>query len=126
MPEIEQVVSGNEEIVNIHSIALQITAADKTIVNYKSFDIAQNESVIINLPNVSNEILNRVLGDNASKILGNLTCNGIVILVNQVNITARKFGTLAAPGTIVAGSIYLKRTTGDVDILWMQWVKYKS
>jgi len=86
LPEPEEVVSGTAEFSYPDNTTLNINASDRAIINYRSFDIRENESVIINLPDVNNAILNRVLGDKASDILGNLTCNGIFVLVNRNGI----------------------------------------
>ena len=49
LPQDYEVVSGTAEFNKVDNI-LTINASDKAIVNYKSFDIAANEKVIINLP----------------------------------------------------------------------------
>ena len=48
LPEIDSVISGNVDFVNVGN-TLTINATDKAIVNYKSFNIAENESVVFNL-----------------------------------------------------------------------------
>ena len=58
LPEIDKVISGKIECSYPDTSTLHITAVDKTIVNYKSFDILQNETVNITLPNADNSILN--------------------------------------------------------------------
>ena len=86
LPEPEEVVNGQADFVCPDAATMHINASEKCIVNYKSFNIAENESVVINLPSVSSEMLNRVIGNKASEILGKLSSNGVVILVNQNGI----------------------------------------
>ncbi|MCX5705570.1 MAG: filamentous hemagglutinin N-terminal domain-containing protein, partial [Candidatus Omnitrophica bacterium] len=86
LPEPDAVVNGQADFVCPTPTSMQINASDKAIVNFKSFNIKENESVIINLPTVNSEILNRVVGNKASDILGNLSCNGVMILVNKNGI----------------------------------------
>ena len=85
LPTDIEVISGSADIEYSNN-NLTITADNNTILNYSGFDIAEGESVIINLPNADSQILNNVLGSNASQIMGNLNCNGLFILVNQSGI----------------------------------------
>ena len=86
LPEVGEVVSGDVNFERPDSTTLKINASAKAIINYKSFDIKQNESVIVNLPDIKSEILNRVTGSTVSQLLGSLTCNGVFFLVNPNGI----------------------------------------
>lgn len=68
------------------------TAAQRSIAQYQTFNVGQNQAVNFNLPNSSSAILNRVVGGNPSQILGSLRSNGQVFLVNPSGII---FGTSA-------------------------------
>ena len=85
LPTDIEVASGVADIVTEGS-TMTITADNNTILNYSGFDIGEGESVIINLPNADSQILNNVLGGNASEIMGNLSCNGLFILANPSGI----------------------------------------
>jgi len=85
LPEIEEIKAGSAEITKTDS-TLTINASDNTIINYKSFDIQQGESVIVNLPGAYSDILNRVTGSSQSFLGGSLSCNGLFILVNTNGI----------------------------------------
>ncbi|MCM8800997.1 MAG: filamentous hemagglutinin N-terminal domain-containing protein [Candidatus Omnitrophica bacterium] len=117
LPVPEEIISGSAEFSYPDPSTLQINAQDKTIINYQSFDIGLNESVIINLPSVDSEVLNRVLGDKASEILGKLTCNGIFILVNKNGIY---FGPQAQVD--VASIIASTRDITDSDFLSSKYI----
>ena len=55
-----------------------ITASDKAIINYSSFDIAQSEIVEFIQPNSSASVLNRILSAYPTHIDGTLLANGKV------------------------------------------------
>ena len=76
-----QVISG-EASATSSNFAMQITASDKTILHWKDFSIAKGEMTQILLPNASSQVLNRVVGEVPSQILGQLQSNGQVFLIN--------------------------------------------
>ncbi len=59
---------------------------DKTIFQWESFNIGEGYSVEFLQPSSSSIALNRVIGNDVSNILGNLTANGSVYLINQNGI----------------------------------------
>ena len=78
-----EVVAGSAEFTVHDESTLTINASNNAIVNYKSFDIAANEKVIVN--DTSSQILNRVTLV-PTNIYGTLTSNGLIILVNESGI----------------------------------------
>ena len=86
LPEVDEVVSGAAEINISDPQTMNITATDNTIINYNSFNIGENERVFVTLPSSSSDILNRVVGGDASRLMGGLQCNGIFILVNPSGV----------------------------------------
>jgi len=85
LPQGVEVVEGEAD-VTVDGNTMTIDADAGTIIDYSSFDIAENEAVVINLPDASSDILNRVIGDNISNIAGNVDCNGLFILINPNGI----------------------------------------
>lgn len=75
------------------------------IINWDSFNIAEGKQVVFRQPYPSAVALNRVIGNSASQILGQLNANGQVFLVNpngilfgpnsQINVGALAASTLA-------------------------------
>jgi filamentous hemagglutinin family protein len=63
-----------------------ITASDKSIVNYKSFNIARPETVQFVQPNRNASILNRIISANPTHIDGILSANGRVFFVNPAGV----------------------------------------
>ena len=65
-------------------VITQTTA--KAVINWNNFSIGVGNSVRINQLSSSSVLLNRVTGNNRSEILGNLSSNGQVFLVNPLGI----------------------------------------
>ncbi|MFH1939247.1 MAG: filamentous hemagglutinin N-terminal domain-containing protein, partial [bacterium] len=86
LPQVDEVISGTAEVIQLNPHTLEITASSDAIINYKSFDIGEGESVIINLPSIESQILNKVLGRQMSQLMGKLNCNGLFILINKLGI----------------------------------------
>jgi filamentous hemagglutinin family protein len=83
LPEGENVVAGSATFDRSQANALNVnTPSDKLIVNYNSFNIAQTEAVRFQQPSASSIVLNRVVGVDPSSIMGTLSANGRVFLVN--------------------------------------------
>ncbi|MCK4462801.1 MAG: hypothetical protein KAU58_00645, partial [Candidatus Omnitrophica bacterium] len=68
LPEVETIEKGTIEIHYPDSTTMQIKATDNTIINYTSFNIDTNESLIVNLPSSESRILNRVTGNERSSL----------------------------------------------------------
>jgi filamentous hemagglutinin family protein len=81
-------------------------------INWQSFNIGQGEAVRFVQPTSSSVALNRVLGSDASSILGSLSANGKVFLVNPNGIL---FGTGAQVN--VAGLVASTLNISDGDFM---------
>ncbi|MES2282958.1 MAG: filamentous hemagglutinin N-terminal domain-containing protein [Pseudomonadota bacterium] len=94
-------VSGDQMTVN------QSTA--RAVIDWASFSIAAGKSVQFVQPNAASAVLNRVsAGADASLILGNLSANGTVMLMNPNGVM---FGASA-----VVNVASLIATTGNIDV----------
>ncbi len=71
-------------------------------INWQSFNIAQGESVRFVQPNSNSVALNRVLGSNPSSILGSLSANGKVFLVNPNGILFGKGASVNVGGLVAS------------------------
>ncbi|GGE52126.1 hypothetical protein GCM10007421_28200 [Halopseudomonas oceani] len=80
--------------------------SDKLITNWDSFDIGAGHTVNFYQPGSNSVALNRVIGEDASAIYGNLNANGKVFLVNPNGVL---FGQGAAVnvGALVASTLSL-------------------
>lgn len=62
---------------------MQLTTSHQAVLEWQSFSIDSDESVTFVQPNERSSVLNRVIGDVASQILGRLKSNGLCLLINQ-------------------------------------------
>lgn len=77
------------------------------VVNWQQFNVGSQEYVIFNQPNASAAILNRIIGGDASTILGNITANGRVFLINPNGIIFGQ-GAKIDVGGLVASTLNIK------------------
>ncbi|AOF82424.1 hypothetical protein BSY238_2488 [Methyloversatilis sp. RAC08] len=80
-PTGHQVIHGNVG-VQVQGSTLNITASDKAIINWQQFSIQPGETTRFIQPSSTASVLNRVVGQDPSRILGNLIANGRVFLIN--------------------------------------------
>ncbi len=98
-------VSAGSANISGDSTGLIITQATaNAVINWQSFGIAQGEAVQFVQPTSSSVALNRVVGSDPSNILGNLSANGKVFLVNPNGILFGK-GALVNVGGLVASTL---------------------
>src|SRR3982074_1684174 len=77
------------------------------IINWNTFNVRANESIRFNQPSTSSVALNRVTGGlGPSEIMGTLTANGRVFIINRD-------GILFGPGSVVNTAGFLA-TTNDI------------
>ena len=87
-------------------------SSQNAAINWQSFSIAAGESVNFVQPGSSAVALNRVIGPDPTSILGNLSANGKVFLVNPNGIL---FGTSASVN--VAGLVASSLNISDADFV---------
>ena len=82
-PEGGRVVAGSATITQTTPIRLDVVqSSGKAIVDWRSFSIGAGEQTHFQQPSSASVALNRVKGGDPSRILGQLTANGQVMLVN--------------------------------------------
>lgn len=86
-PSGAEIVHGQVNLTSPDPGALVIDQqSDAAIINWQSFSIGADEYVVFNQPSASAAVLNRVIGQLPSEILGDLTANGRVFLINPQGI----------------------------------------
>lgn len=86
LPQDSTITSGKAEISTTADTMTVNQSTDKVAINWQSFNIDKGETVNFTQPSSSSVALNRVIGNDASKIYGNLNANGRVFLINQNGI----------------------------------------
>ncbi len=106
------VSAGGAVIANGASSTTVTQSTQNVAINWQSFSIGQGEAVRFVQPNASAVALNRVLGADPSSILGSLSANGKVFLVNPNGIL---FGTGAQVN--VGGLVASTLNIADADFM---------
>lgn len=117
-----QVVSGQATMVNSGNL-LTVTNSANAIINWQTFSIGRNETTRFVQPSASSAVLNRVLGNNPSELLGQLQSNGRVFLINPAGILVGKDAVIDVAGLVastlnlsdsnfLAGKLKFRRTRG--------------
>ncbi|MFC1643597.1 filamentous hemagglutinin N-terminal domain-containing protein [Chlamydiota bacterium] len=86
LPEGESVRHGEVSIERDGDKMIVYQESGRAIVNYKSFNIDQPETVEFRQPDGGSKILNRVTGGGSSTIAGSMLSNGQVYLINTAGI----------------------------------------
>lgn len=104
LPTGGQIIAGQADITQSGSAMTVIQGSQRLIANWDTFNIGQNASVDFSQPNSSAIALNRIQDQNPSQILGSLSANGQVWLLNSAGII---FGSSAQVdvGGLVASSL---------------------
>ncbi|ALK89383.1 YDG domain-containing protein [Limnohabitans sp. 63ED37-2] len=98
LPQGAQVVQGSVGVSQSGNQMSITQGSAKAVVNWQSFDIGQNAKVTVLQPSSQSVLLNRVLSDNPTQILGQLQANGQVVLVNPKGIVVGSDGSVSASG----------------------------
>ena len=102
-PQGGQVVAGSATIVQQTPTKIGITqTTDKAIIDWQSYSIGANEHVQYYQPSAASVTLNRVVGADPSQILGRLTANGQVFLVNPNGIYFGKNAQIDVAGLVAS------------------------
>ena len=107
-PEGGTVVGGAATIAGQGSAAVVVNqSSSHAIINWHTFNVGAGQSVTFNQPGSSSIALNRVTGGlGPSEILGTLTANGKVFVINRD-------GILFGPGAVINTAGFLA-TTNDI------------
>ena len=87
-------------------------SSQKAAINWQSFNIGANATVNFNQANANAIALNRISGNSASEIYGNLNANGMVFLLNPNGIFFAS-GSQLNMGGLLATTMHL----GDADFM---------
>jgi filamentous hemagglutinin family protein len=107
LPELGEVAAGQAEVQQLDPRTLSITTSDRAILHFRKFNIADKEHVQFIQPSSKSSVLNRITGGDPSQILGKLSANGHIFLVNPNGIV---FGPKAMvnTGSFVASTLNIR------------------
>jgi len=101
LPAGQQVVNGQASF-NTQGNNLTITNSPNSIINWQGFSISSNEAVRFIQQSNSSAVLNRVIGQDPSRILGLLQSNGRVFLVNPNGVLFGQGSRIDVNGLVVS------------------------
>jgi len=102
VPNGAQVIAGNVQLSQQGANLTVHQDSQRAILNWTSFDIGSNASVRFEQPNANAVALNRVLGGTTSQVLGDLSANGQVWLVNPNGVLFGKGAQVDVGGLVVS------------------------
>lgn len=102
LPTGGQIVSGSGTIASNGSAMTINQSTDRMIADWQGFSIGANNSVTFNQPGASAVALNRVVGQDPSRILGSLNANGHVFLINPNGIAIGQTGQVQTGGFVAS------------------------
>jgi filamentous hemagglutinin family protein len=103
LPTGNELVAGQATVATPNAGQLQINqASQKAVINWQGFSINPNEAVNIQQPNAQAALLNRVVGQDASQIQGQLNANGQVYLVNPNGVVFGKTAQVDVGGLVAS------------------------
>ena len=105
-PAGEQVVRGAATVDRAGASTVITQTTDRAAINWQSFNIGATESVRFAQPSAASITLNRVLGQNPTEILGALSANGQIFLLNPNGVLFGQ-GAQVNVGGLVASTLSL-------------------
>ncbi len=96
-----QVVNGQASFATTGN-ALTVTNTPGAIINWQGFSIGANEITRFNQQSAASAVLNRVVSNNPSSILGALQSNGRVFLINPKGIVFGQGATVDVAGLVAS------------------------
>lgn len=96
------VSAGQARIVQSGTLTNVTQQSSRAVIDWQGFSVAANESVNFQQPSTSAVTLNRVDGSDPSSVLGHITANGSVFLVNPNGIVFGQGSTVDVSGLVAA------------------------
>jgi filamentous hemagglutinin family protein len=101
LPTGNQLVAGQATVSTPNANTMQIQqGSQNAVINWQGFSVGQNQAVNIQQPNTQAALLNRVVGQDASQIQGQINANGQVYLVNPNGVLFSKTAQVDVAGLV--------------------------
>ncbi|MEK9871131.1 MAG: filamentous hemagglutinin N-terminal domain-containing protein, partial [Gammaproteobacteria bacterium] len=102
-PEGGTVIEGDGSITQVDEFNTHIDQLSQNLLmEFDSFDISADESVLITQPNASAWFVGNVIGGSPTAIFGNITANGKVALVNASGVIFGETASINAAGVFAS------------------------
>ncbi|MCH7742157.1 MAG: filamentous hemagglutinin N-terminal domain-containing protein, partial [Proteobacteria bacterium] len=106
-PEGGVVVSGKGSVTSVSPLETHIAQESQNLLmNFDSFDVGVDESVLITQPNAAAWFVGRIVGGSPTAIFGNITANGRIALVNPRGVIFGETSSISA-ASVFASSLDL-------------------
>ncbi|WP_170228241.1 caspase family protein [Denitratisoma oestradiolicum] len=115
-PTLPTVISGQASFQNGGNTLSVRTVTPATIINWQGFSINAGEVTRFDQPSAASAVLNRVMGQNPSQILGALQSNGRVFVLNPAGVVIGKDAQINVAGLMVSAL-----PLADADFLAGRW-----
>lgn len=103
LPSQPSAVFGSAEFEQIDSSQLKIQVSERALIHWGEFSVLEGELVEFCQPSKASCLLNRVTGFESSKLLGRLTANGEVYLINPHGIVIGPHAQISTEKFIASG-----------------------
>jgi|GEM_PF-4596998 len=120
LPEGPVVRFGNARFDNPAAGVLDITNSTKAIIDWQDFSTRRADVVRFIQPGSSSAVLNRVTGSNPSTLLGQMTSNGRVYLINPNGIVFGEGSSVDTRGFLASTLVISPRDFMRNDFLFVQ------
>ncbi|MCZ6501755.1 MAG: filamentous hemagglutinin N-terminal domain-containing protein, partial [Gammaproteobacteria bacterium] len=102
-PEGGVVVSGEGSVTKVSLLETHIAQESQNLLmNFDSFDVAVDESVLITQPNAAAWFVGQIVGGSPTAIFGNITANGRIALVNPWGVIFGETASINAAGVFAS------------------------
>ncbi len=99
-------VAAGQASISVQGKALHVTNTPGTIINWQGFSIGADEAARFQQQSAASSVLNRVVGQDPSAILGKLQSNGRVFVINPNGIAFGPGAQIDVAG-LIASSLHL-------------------
>lgn len=103
-PQSPALIAGDASFEIRSPEVLEIVASDRSVIEWSDFSIDSGETTRFIQPNASSSVLNRVILDNPSRLMGQLESNGQVLLINPNGILVGNEAQINT-GSFIASSL---------------------
>jgi filamentous hemagglutinin family protein len=101
LPAGASVVHGTASI-SVQGSRMTVSNSADAILNWQSFSVGAGHSVYFRQPDAASQVLNRVVGNNASQIAGSIASNGTVWLLNPYGVLFSPTARVDAAGLVAS------------------------